>query len=118
MAKVYLSPREQQIMDILYQQGEGMTAAEVLAALPDEVSNSAVRTHLRILESKGHLRHIEAEGKYIYLPTNPRANAARSALSRVVATFFGGSVEQVVATLLSEKESLSDEEFTRLRQMI
>jgi BlaI family penicillinase repressor len=114
----YLSPREQQIMDIVYQR-ERVNVADVMEALSDPLSNSAVRTHLRILESKGYLRHIEEEGKYIYLPVRPRQKAARSALAQLLTTFFDGSVEKVMATLLSVKETdLSPEELDRLQTMI
>ncbi len=51
-----LSRRERQIMDILFAQGRS-TAADVMAALPDPPSYSAVRAMLRILEDKGHVRH-------------------------------------------------------------
>ena len=117
----YLSPREQQILEIVYQRREPVTAVDVMAALlPDDVlSNSAVRTHLRILEAKGHLRHIEQEGRYLYSPTRPRQSAGRSALSHLMTTFFDGSVEKVMATLLSEKaDALSQDELDRLQEMI
>jgi BlaI family transcriptional regulator, penicillinase repressor len=114
----YLSKREQQIMAIVYQRGE-VSVADVMEALPDPLSNSAVRTFLRILERKGHLRHVEREGRYIYLATRPRQNAARSALSQVLHVFFDGSVEKVMATLLSEKEGdLTPEELDRLEALI
>ena len=117
-ATAYLSPREQQVLEIVYRRGRA-TAAEVMSGLlPDEVSNSAVRTHLRILEQKGHVTHVEEEGRYVYLPTRPRQQEGRSALSRVVRTFFGGSVEQAVATLLSPESRLSAEELDRLQAMI
>nr|CAA9225592.1 hypothetical protein AVDCRST_MAG63-851 [uncultured Armatimonadetes bacterium] len=116
--RTYLSPREQQVMEVAYQRGQ-VTAADLIAALPDAPSNSAVRTHLRILETKGHLSHREEDGRYVYAPTRPRHSAARSALAQVLHTFFDGSVERAVATLLSEKEAeLSDEELERLGQMI
>lgn len=114
----YLSKREQQIMEIVYRRGEA-AVADVLDDLPDELSNSAVRTFLRILERKGHLRHEERDGRYVYFPTRPRQSAARSALSQVVNVFFGGSVEDVMATLLSEKEGdLSSSELDRIQQLI
>jgi predicted transcriptional regulator len=114
----YLSKREQQIMEAVYQRGE-VSAADVMEALPDPLSNSAVRTFLRILERKGHLRHIEREGRYIYVPTRARQSAARSALSQVLNVFFDGSVEKVMATLLSESEGkLTPEELERLEALI
>jgi predicted transcriptional regulator len=114
----YLSRREQQMMEILYRQ-ERATAADVMGALPDSPSNSAVRTHLRILEAKGLVRHVEEAGRYVYMPVRPRQSAARTALAQLLQTFFDGSVEQVMATLLSVKAAeLSPEELDRLRDLI
>ncbi len=113
-----LSRRERQIMDIIYQQGRA-AAADVLAALPDPPSYSSVRALLGILETKGHLKHVKDGPRYVYLPTRPRANAAKTALRSVMQTFFGGSVEQTVATLLSVSETpLSSEELARLSSLI
>lgn len=113
-----LSRRERQIMDIVYQAGRA-TAAEVQAALLDPPSYSAVRTMLRILEGKGHLRH-ELDGpRYVYIPTVARDKAKRSALKHVVNTFFDGSAAQVMAALIEiSPRELGDEELTRLRQLI
>lgn len=114
----YLNPREQQIMEILYQK-EPVSAADVQAALPGAPSNSTVRTLLRVLESKGLVTHVEKEGRFLYHPVRPRVSAARSALDRVLGTFFNGSLEQAFATLLSDKErQLSAEEWDRLARMI
>lgn len=114
----YLNPREQQVLDIIYEK-ERATAAQVREALPGELSDSAVRTFLRILESKGHLRHIEEAGKYVYLPVRPRQNAARSILQRILNTYFSGSVEKIMATLLSDQnKNISSEELERLQEMI
>ena len=74
----YLNPREQQIMEAAFRRGR-VTAADLEELLPGRPSNSTVRTLLRILESRGHLTHVEEEGRFVYLPVLPRANAARSA---------------------------------------
>jgi predicted transcriptional regulator len=113
-----LSRRERQIMDILYQRGQA-TAAEVMAALSDPPSNSAVRSLLRILEEKGHVRHVKKGMRYLYRPVQPRQSAAHSVLKQVLHTFFGGSVEKAVTTLLSAPDSrLSDAELERLAELI
>lgn len=104
-----LSRRERQIMDILYQLGRA-TAAEVGAALPGEPSDSTVRTQLRVLETKGHIRHEEDGQRYVYLPVVPRRVVSKSALKHVVNTFFDGSIEKVVAALLGPDGSKLDEE--------
>jgi len=113
-----LSRRERQIMDIIYQQ-ERATAADVLAALPDPPSYSSVRALLGVLETKGHLRHVKDGARYVYLPVRSRRGAAKSALRQVMQTFFAGSVEQTVATLLSVSDApLSEDEWERLSAVI
>jgi predicted transcriptional regulator len=114
----HLSRRERQIMDVLHAK-EGASAAEVRAALPDAPGYSAVRALLRILEDKGHIRHRREGVRYVYLPRASRETASRSALERVVSTFFQGSVTQAMAALLESADAqLSDLELNRLQQLI
>lgn len=113
-----LSRRERQIMEVIYATGSA-SVAEVRAALPDPPSYSAVRAQLRLLEEKGHLRHRQQGRRYIFIPTLAPAQARRSALQSLMTTFFNGSVEQVVASLLDlNARNLSDEEFNRLAELI
>jgi BlaI family transcriptional regulator, penicillinase repressor len=114
----YLSKREQQIMELLYRK-EPATANDLMALLPGEPSNSTVRTLLRILEEKGQVTKTEEDGKYIYSPAKAKKAAAKTALNRVLDTFYQGSVRDVVATLLDEeKNRLSDEDLDQLQEMI
>ena len=116
--ELHLSRRERQIMDILHAK-ESVTAAEIRAAMPDAPGYSAVRALLRILEEKGHVKHREDGPRYVYLPCVSHASASRSALKRLVATFFQGSVTQAMAALLESADTkLSDAELDKLRQMI
>ena len=113
-----LSRRERQIMDIVYARGEA-SAVEVHAALPDPPSRTAVRTLLRILEDKGHLRHKQQGLRYIYHPSRPRGPAGRSAFRRVLDTFFDGSLEKAVAAHLGDSAAdLSPDELARLADLI
>jgi predicted transcriptional regulator len=113
-----LSRRERQIMDVLHMK-ESATAAEIRAALPDPPGYSAVRALLRILEEKGHVWHREVGVRYIYLPRTSKAAASRSALKRVVSTFFQGSVTQAMSALLENADTeLSDSELNKLQQII
>ena len=112
------SRRERQIMDIIYARGEA-SAAQVLAALPDPPSYSAVRALLAILVQKGQLKRRAEQGRYIYFPTRPRAKAGRSALVRVLETFYEGSLEKAVAALLQGSDTrLSAEQLARLSDLI
>jgi predicted transcriptional regulator len=113
-----LTRREREIMDILYRRGRA-TAAEVLEDLADPPTYSAVRALLRLLEEHGHAKHVQDGPRYVYMPAVARSDARKSALSHVVATFFDGSVEQAVATLVeSSRSKLSKEELNRLAQLI
>ncbi len=113
-----LSRRERQIMDFLYQHGRA-TAAEVQANIPDPPSYSAVRAMLRVLEEKGHARHEQDGPRYVYVPRVARDRAKRQALRHMVRTFFDGSPEQVVATLLDDRSAkLSDDDLDRLARLI
>ncbi|MEY2429348.1 MAG: hypothetical protein QOJ40_2233 [Verrucomicrobiota bacterium] len=117
-AEQHLSRRERQIMDALHANGQA-TAAEVLAALPAPPGYSAVRALLRILEEKGHVRHRREGARYVYVPRTSPETARRSALKRVVSTFFQGSVAQTMAALLETADTeLSEIELTRLQQLI
>jgi len=113
-----LSRRERQIMDIVYREGKA-SANEVLEGLPDPPSYSAVRALLKVLENKGHLRHVLEGTRYVYIPTLPADRARRSALKRLTDTFFEGSAEKAVAALLSlSKDDLTAEELARLARLI
>lgn len=113
-----LSKRERQIMDVLYRLGRA-TAAEIREGLSGQPSDSTVRTQLRVLEDKGHVRHEELGLRFVYLPTVPRHSARKSALNHLVETFFDGSHAKVVTTLLgSDAGRLSDEDLDRIAELI
>jgi predicted transcriptional regulator len=113
-----LSRRERQIIDILYRRGRA-TAADVMADLPGNPSYSTVRTQLRVLEAKGHVRHEDDGQRFVYSPAVPRGTVRRSALKHLVETFFDGSVEQTVAALLGvDAARLSEEELERIAELI
>ncbi len=113
-----LTRRERQLMDAVYAAGEA-SASEIQAAIPDPPGNSAVRTFLRILVDKGHLRLRRDGIRYLYSPVKPRTNAARTVLKNVVRTFFRGSIEEAATTLLSGSDvKLSSEVAARLGALI
>src|SRR6187200_1705915 len=113
-----LTKRERAIMDVLYRLGRA-TAAEVLAELPGAPHYSTVRTQLRVLEEKGHLRH-ETDGlRYVYVPTVARQAARKAALRHLVNTFFDGSSAGAVTALLGrDAGKLSDEDLDRIEALI
>ena len=118
MSHAALTKRERQIMDVLYRMGRA-TAADVLAALPGTPHYSTVRTQLRVLEEKGHVRH-ESDGlRYVYVPTLARHTARKAALRHLVDTFFDGSAENAITAMLGgEGTKLSDEELDRIADLV
>jgi len=105
-------------MDLLFRLGRA-TAAEIRDGLADPPSYSAVRAHLRILEEKGHVRHDVDGPRYVYLPRAGRDTERRRALTHLLDTFFGGSREALVSTLVSERGvELDDAEVARLTALI
>jgi predicted transcriptional regulator len=113
-----LTKRERQIVDALYRLGRA-TAAEIMAAVPGAPTYSTIRTQLRVLEAKGHVRHEEHGLRYVYMPTVPRSAARKSALKHVVETFFDGSSAKAVAALLGgEASRMSDEDLERIADIL
>ena len=113
-----LSRREREVLDVLHRLGRA-TAAEVRDALASPPSDSAVRTHLRILEDKGHATHASDGTRYVYRPVVETAQAGRGALRHAVATFFSGAPDRAFAALLDEAASdLSDADLDRLSALV
>lgn len=105
-------------MDVIHAKGEA-TAAEVMEGMANAPSYSAVRALLAVMEKKGLLRHREDGPRYVYLPTLAREKASRSALKKVLRTFFEGSLANAVSALVSAKDGkLSAEELKRLESVI
>jgi predicted transcriptional regulator len=113
-----LSRRERQIMDVLYERGRA-TAAEILAALPDPPSYSAIRALIKVLEDKGHVKHHEDGPRYVFTPSVPRSKARRNAVKHLLQTFFDDSAGEAVASLLGlSAGKLKPEELDKIEDLI
>jgi predicted transcriptional regulator len=112
-----LSRRERQAMDIVYAKGS-VRAADVQAELPDKPSYSATRVLMQRLHKKGLLKYQTDGPRYVYSATTPRSDAGRTALRRLVRTFFDGSKVRTMTALLGSTEDLSDEELDELERLI
>ena len=113
-----LSRRERQIMDVLYERGRA-TAAEILAALPDPPSYSAIRALIKVLEDKGHVKHQEDGPRYVFTPSVPRSKARRNAVKHLLQTFFDDSAAEAVASLLGlSAGKLKPEELDKIEDLI
>ena len=113
-----LTRRERQILDVLFRLGEA-SANDIVEAMPDELANATVRTQLRFLEEKGAVTYRREGKKFLYRAVKPKKNAAKTALRSVLNVFFGGSIEDAIATHLADpKSKLNAEQLERLRKLI
>jgi predicted transcriptional regulator len=112
-----LPPKERQIVDLLYQQ-DARTASEIVEALPQPLSGSAVRTMLRRLEDKGYVTRADSDRGFVYSPAVSDQTARKSALSDVVRVFFNGSPTSAASALLGMSETLDASELDELEKLI
>ena len=115
---IHLTRRERQIMDIIYRQCQA-TVSEIQRQLPQPPAHTAVRTFLKILGSKGYVKRKKQGRQYIYSAKGARTPAGRSALRRVIQTFFDGSLEQALGAHLTDRSTdLSEKELKRAVDLI
>ena len=113
-----LSRRERQIMNLVFQHGE-LTAQQVMDQLPDPPGYATVRSLLRILEEKGHLKHYKSGRQFVYQPVKSPEKIRNKSLSQVLKTFFGGSITEAVATFINDSEAdLNHKKHDKLAKII
>ena len=113
----HLTRREREIVNALFALGNRASAEQIRARLTDPPSDSSVRVMLARLEKKGVLKHQQEGVRYLYSATTPHAVAKRTALQQYLQTFFGGSLKQMMASLVTEA-SWTDEELQALKAEI
>lgn len=113
-----LSRREREVMEIVFALGEA-TLSQIMEEMAEPPTRPALRSILTILEEKGQLKHRIEGREFVYRSVVSREKAGKSTLSRVVSTFFDGSISQALAAYLSDpKTRLSDDEIAELRRFI
>jgi BlaI family transcriptional regulator, penicillinase repressor len=113
-----LTEGELRLMQVLWDRGRA-TVGDVVSALPGRrtPAYNTVLTMLRILETKGYVRH-EKEGRaFVYEPIVDRQQARRSAVKRLLAQFFEGSAGQLVVNLLDE-DAIDQKDLQRLKALV
>jgi len=111
-----LTEAELRIMDVLWAKGFG-TVQQVQEWLPSSLAYNSVLTTIRILEKKGHLKHVKDGRAHVYKPVIGREEATRSEIRHLVGRFFRDSHEALVLNILQDEE-IDAADLQRLRQML
>lgn len=112
-----LPRREREVFELLCRL-EIATAAAVRAAMPDALSDSAVRTLLKRLEDRGLVSRASGGDGFEYRPVPRTENIAAGALKRMVDTFFAGSAASAATALLGMGEPLKADEIAALEKLL
>ncbi len=112
-----LTDHELRLMDVLWARGPS-TVSEVTAALtaPPLAYNTVLST-LGTLEKKGYVAHKTAGRAFIYDARVEREDAAKTAVSHVIARFFGNSPNALALALLNDVP-VSDADRKRIRELL
>jgi BlaI family transcriptional regulator, penicillinase repressor len=113
-----LTDAELRIMNVLWEKGSA-TVHEVLQAMPEKpvLAYNSVLTIVRILETKGYVKHVKDKRAHIYLPKVDRKDATRFEVRHLLGRFFGNSHESLVLNIL-EDQAIDADELERLRQLL
>lgn len=107
---------ELRIMEVLWHKGSG-SVQQVQDWLASTLAYNSVLTTIRILEKKGHVKHVKDGRAFIYEPTIGREEATRSEVRHLVSRFFRNSHEALLLNILQDEE-IDAAELKRLRQML
>jgi predicted transcriptional regulator len=113
-----LGKRARQIYETVARLGEA-SVTDVQRNLDRPPSYSAVRATMGLLVEKGWLKYRVNGTRYVYRTAVHREKNQRTAIERMLSTFFGGSAKDAMAALLDVSSAeLSDDDIRQLVQMI
>lgn len=113
-----LTDAELRLMNVLWTKGSATVSDVVDAVSPGTpLHYSTVLTTLRILESKGYLRHTKEGRAFVYRPAVARDQEREKAVTTLLRRFFDGSPERLMLNLV-ERGKIDSGELTRLKKRI
>jgi BlaI family transcriptional regulator, penicillinase repressor len=114
-----LTGQELEIMKVVWELRQA-TVRGVYEKLREQrpIAYTTVMTMMNILEQKGFLKKLPAEGRaYVYQSTRPRKQVIRSMVREFVDRVFNGSAEPLMVQLMQDRH-LSREEVERIARAI
>ncbi|MCI6802360.1 MAG: BlaI/MecI/CopY family transcriptional regulator [Prevotellaceae bacterium] len=116
-----LTKAEMEIMNVLWERGEGMTTHEIIEEYPEpKPAYSTIATFLKILTNKGFIlsRKQEGGGKtFVFTPTISREAYTNRVMKEVKSTFFGNSLKSMLS-FFAKQEEVSEKDLQEIMEMI
>lgn len=102
-----LGPLEMEVLDVIWGMGKA-TSREIFEKMRERkrLGQSTVLTVLRRLSDRGILHRDVGGDVYIYSPTLAREELGGRMIDDVVNRIYGGSVDSVIAYLMTRKNSI------------
>ena len=114
----HLTDAELRLMEVLWEKGSATVSNVVDSVAPEaQLHYSTVLTTLRILETKGFVKHTKDGRAFIYRAVVRREKAQDKALTHILSRFFGNSPELLMLNLVQTKK-ITAKELDRLRKRI
>ncbi|TDS15925.1 BlaI/MecI/CopY family transcriptional regulator [Sphingobacterium paludis] len=112
-----LTKAEEQIMQELWDIGGGFVK-DVIAQLPDpKPAYNTVSTIIRILETKGFVKHESFGKSHRYLPTISKEEYKRLVTGKLLHNYFDNSAKSMLSFFLEEKK-MDVKELEEIMQII
>ena len=116
-----LTKAEMEIMNVLWERGEGMTTHEIIEEYPEpKPAYSTIATFLKILTNKGFIQSRKQEGggkTFVFTPTISREAYTNRVMKEVKSTFFGNSLKSMLS-FFAKQEEVSEKELQEIMEMI
>jgi predicted transcriptional regulator len=115
---ITLTQAELRLMKVLWDRGES-TVADMVSATSTvaTLAYTSILTTIRILETKGYVKHRQEGRAFFYTASIGEIEAGRSEVRHVLQRFFGNSRERLLLSLLGDDE-ISPNELSRLKEAI
>jgi BlaI family penicillinase repressor len=115
MRMVRFTPGELEVMQVLWQENP-LKPADIESRLERPIGNAALRSVLRVLLEKGHVKRLKRGKAYFYRPTRPAQASFRQMARKLADVFCSGSAFDLVAQLI-KAEKLSPEDIRKLEKL-
>ncbi|MCC4213472.1 BlaI/MecI/CopY family transcriptional regulator [Leeuwenhoekiella parthenopeia] len=104
-----LTKAEEEIMQILWDLGEG-NVATILEQMPEpKPAYNTVSTIVRILETKEFVGYKKQGRGHIYFPLVAKSDYSSASMSKMVNDYFNGSFKSMVSFFVKKKEMTAGE---------